>query len=445
MAEKFVQQITGIYLGDRGDDFKSLITGLLKKGNIKQKYVDLLTSPENMEIYGNAFTSSLVDSKHNYEVLEQIGDLIGNQFIVWYIYRRFPQLKCAAGVKVAARLRINYGSKSSFFGIAEQYGFWPFISATNDLRQRKKKDLLEDVLEAFLGATGIIMDDQVHQGLGYATAYKILAAIFDDFPISLRYEDLYDAKTRLKELFDLHGEKLGPLSYEEKKEETENGVLTTSYVYRLDGAKYDVRQDGTVNMNKIRGRYTKLLIGTGVASLKADAQQNAAADALKNLAENGYIKHAPAIYAKFAGNVQKTTTTQKDVLRICGEPSQINEPFFTRGKSKYQSKYMSTALIHYCRERDLEGIRLCMKMGAKPNIADTEGLSALDVLMIGSVDQKFVHSAVILFGKTTLDIHSNVYEHYYCKYLEEDFFAELAQQLNIIQVENICEGGDQDE
>ena len=38
-----IEQITGIYLGNRGIAFKKLIISLLKKGNIKQKYIDLLT------------------------------------------------------------------------------------------------------------------------------------------------------------------------------------------------------------------------------------------------------------------------------------------------------------------------------------------------------------------------------------------------------------------
>ena len=44
-----METVKGIYLGDRGEDFKRLITSLLKKGNLKQKYIDLLTTPENMK------------------------------------------------------------------------------------------------------------------------------------------------------------------------------------------------------------------------------------------------------------------------------------------------------------------------------------------------------------------------------------------------------------
>merc|ERR1712127_565873 len=129
--------IQGIYLGSRGKDFRDLIKQVLKKSKLKRKYVDILTDEESMKLYANAFTSDSVDEENNYQVMEQLGDLTGNKFIVTYMYKRFPQLKCSEGVKVAARLRINYGSKQSFAEISRKLGFWSFISANNDLRQRK--------------------------------------------------------------------------------------------------------------------------------------------------------------------------------------------------------------------------------------------------------------------------------------------------------------------
>ena len=263
--KNMIETIPGLYIADRGTKFKTLVTSVLKRGIKKQKYLDILTDEQGMEVFSAAFTSELVDPLQNFQVLEQLGDLSANKFIVMYLYRRFPQLKCAEGVKVAARLRINFGSKQSFFKIAEDLGFWEFISATNDLRQRKMKALLEDVFEAFLGAVETIFDDRVKMGLGYSVVYKILENIFDEISISLAYESLYDAKTRLKELFDLHGEKLGPLVYKEDK----NELLTTSTVYRVDGGKYEVRPNGSINFNKIiGGKYHK--IGEGKAALKAD-------------------------------------------------------------------------------------------------------------------------------------------------------------------------------
>ena len=165
---------TTIYFGPRGNDFKSLIQKLLQKGNLKPKYINLLTDNESMEIYNNAFTSSTANETNNYEIFEQLGDVTANKFIVWYMYRRFPQLNCTEGVKVIARLRINYGAKQSFFTIAESIGFWPYITASDEQRNKKRKSLLEDALEAFIGATEFLIDTRIKQGVGYSIVYDIL-------------------------------------------------------------------------------------------------------------------------------------------------------------------------------------------------------------------------------------------------------------------------------
>lgn len=413
-----LETVTGIYLGDRGISFKRLISNLLKKANLKEKYVELLTDEDSMKVYAAAFTSEQVDENNNYQVYEQLGDLTGNKFIVWYIYKRFPQLRCAEGVKVAARLRINLGSKNSFCSIAENYGFWDYISATNELRQRKKKSLLEDVFEAFLGATETIIDDNTKVGNGYGCVFKILSAIFDEIPISLNYEDLYDAKTRLKELFDIFGEKLGPLKYEEKREE----LIVNCMIYRLEG------------LSETNSNYRKVLIGQGSAALKADAEQMASSNALKNLALQGFVKYPPAIYAKFSGNFSQKKTTEQDILKTIQTQDKINDLFPTRGKSKYQTKYMSTVLTQYCRKRDFGGIKNCIKLNADPNIKDSEGMSSVDVLIIGDIDKRFVYKSLkrMINTGTKLDIHRNVFENYYSLYRDR-LFIDMSKHFNVIE------------
>src|SRR3990167_10204011 len=228
-----IETIPGIYIGKRNSNFKTLIMSVLKKGNISDKYLSLLLTEESILIYSDVFTSDSVDKANNYQVYEQLGDLTGNKFIVWYIYERFPQLNCTEGVKVVARLRINYVAKQSFFKIAQDLGFWEYISATKDLRMRKMKSLLEDAFEAFIGATELILDRKIGKGFGYRIAYRILKGIFDELPISLKYEDLYDPKTRLKELSDFYTDRLGSIVYEETRDEK----LTHSTVYRMEGDK----------------------------------------------------------------------------------------------------------------------------------------------------------------------------------------------------------------
>ena len=269
------------YIAPRDDTFISLIRTVIARGNLKQKYINQLTSPENMEIFSQVFThqSVCVDRPDfNYEVYEQMGDVTANKFIVWYIYKRFPRLKCTSGVKIVARLRINYGAKQSFYKIAESLGFWHFISASMDVRNREMKNILEDVFESFIGAVEYIIDNAFVIGVGYSIVYAILESIFNEKTILLTYDSLYDSKTKLKELFDFIPS-LGKLRYEDKKTFVNENSINHCTVYR-----------------------ESIKIGEGSASLKNDAQQNAARNAIEKLKREGFIKPVPPEYAMFDTN-----------------------------------------------------------------------------------------------------------------------------------------------
>ena len=425
------EEQTGIYLGSRGDDFKMLIGSLLQKGGLKSRYIKMLTDDDAMKIYGCAFTSELVDPDNNYQVLEQVGDLTGNKFIVNYMYERFPQLDCTEGVKVVARLRINYGAKESFCEIARKLGFWPFISATNDLRQRKMKALLEDVFEAFLGATERILDKRKRVGIGYAIVHDILRTIFNDMDISLRYEDLYDAKTRLKELFDMHETSLGPLMYKEQKRD----MITVSSVYRISGGKYQEKVDdrGNVSLNKNKingGQYIK--IGEGSAVLKASAQQNAAAVALETLKKQGWSKPVPMLYRRFNDNMgEKEILTNETVQKMWGKG--MNVLHTTKEKSKYQSKYQSTPLAMYCRTRKNKGVKACLELNADHNAVDSEGMYPVDLLLIGKTDEKCVKRILEkLLKKGKVKMHKQVFDVYFTSYIG-DYFGSVVDKIIIVK------------
>jgi dsRNA-specific ribonuclease len=269
-----------IYQGSRGSDFKELIFNLLKEAKLKMHYIKVLLDDDSMTFYSKAFTSDTADVENNYEVFEQLGDISANKFIVWYMHRRFPKLMCSQGVKVVARLRINYGAKQSFSSIAEKLGFWNFITASEEERSRCKKPLLEDAFEAFIGATEYLIDTKIHECVGYSVVYNILESLFDKIHISLKYEDLYDAKTRLKELFDFYGsDNLGTLKYDSVKNIEEK--ITRSTITQEFGRQRE-------------------LLGEGMASLKADSEQKAAAKAIENLRRKGFSKPVPPIYSFFS-------------------------------------------------------------------------------------------------------------------------------------------------
>ncbi len=180
---------------------------VFSKSKIDPKYINVLTSPESLNIFRVAFTSRTVDPENNYELYEFIGDLEVNNAIVWYFYEAFPQLRCTKSVNILNRLKIVHVSRESFSGISENLGFLPYIkydkNNENEYTKKTTEGLLEDVFEAFIGATKIILTDAFEMvGVASQIVFNFISPIFDAKNISFAPEDLYDAKTRLKELFD---------------------------------------------------------------------------------------------------------------------------------------------------------------------------------------------------------------------------------------------------
>lgn len=413
-----IEPITGIYIGDRGDKFKTLISSVLKRALKKKKYLDILTDKESMVVFGKAFTSELVDPVNNYQQLEILGDSTANKFIVWYVFRRFPQLRCTEGVKIAARLKINYGSKQTFFKIAEKLGFWDFITATNELRQRKKKSLLEDVFEAFIGAIESILDNRVKESIGYFIVYKLLKSIFDEMDISLKYEDLYDAKTRLKELFDLHGEQLGKSKYQETRDEN-NGTIT-SEVYRIHKGKY--------------GQFIHTKIGVGYGAIKS-AQQEASQNAIDTLKTQGFVKYNPRIYRQMeSGKKEEDDVTVEYIKKIMERSGDFDiNSLRTNERIRYQSNYSSTLIAKYCKERNKKGVKTCLELGADPNIKDSIGLSPIELLFIGKKQPKLLKRILkkLIKHKVKLVMSKQIYDAYYKQYEGEEYFDKIKDQITV--------------
>lgn len=266
-----------LYRGIRGSKFQYFIRQILSLSNVSSEYYTVLLDKESINLYDQAFTHKTFSDTHNYEFFEFLGDTTLNKIIAWYLSRRFPQLNCPEGVKVLTRLKINLISKKSFVEFAKQLHFWDFISADMDIRTNKMDKTLEDVFEAFFGVTELIVDTRIRRGAGYSICYNILEKLMDKRNISLNYEDLFDAKTRLKELFDFYGETLGKLHY------------TNDKVERIQFVKIFL----------IRPTHEKILLGEGSGALKAHAEQKASTEALETLKKIGYTKPLSEGYKMF--------------------------------------------------------------------------------------------------------------------------------------------------
>lgn len=266
-----------MFQGDRTENFSNLIHSLFRKAELKPEFIQLCLTPKNMKKFSNAFTSANCDRKNNYEYYEQLGDSTVNKFIVSYMYSRFPQLKSSEGVNIVARLKIKYGSKGQLNMIGERLNFWPFISTDAEERIKRKKNLLEDVFEAFFGCFEEVINDTIHEiknqffQVGYDICFTLLSKIFDELYISIQYEALVDSKTRLKELFDEQRHRLSQLKYKD------------SYCFET-------------NMFISQAFNNKKLLGIGMSHKKKEARERAADKALALLAEQGIVKDVPQQY-----------------------------------------------------------------------------------------------------------------------------------------------------
>lgn len=306
------------YHGVRGKAFEDMLVRVLKMGKIKQKYIDKLLE-EGLSIYEQIFTHPSIDETNNYEFYEIMGDATINKAVVWYISRRFPQLNCPDGVKIIARLKINMVSKENFSKLAEKLGFWEYISATEQYRYSEMKPILEDVFEAFFGATEQILDTHIKYGVGYAICYQILETLFNEIDISLNYNDLYDAKTRLKELFD-HIRSRAKIEDAMYHYQYDNRSGVIAYFPNVTQVKYGYSQitsikmefegirDEDVNIMNVklyanmelnvqdRTIQKKIYLTSGSGSLKPKGEQMACEKALDMFKQRGIFKPVPPLY-----------------------------------------------------------------------------------------------------------------------------------------------------
>jgi dsRNA-specific ribonuclease len=265
--------IPQIQYGVRGETFKLFIGHVLSLTGLRQANTALILCDDGLDLYDQAFTHRTVDANRNYEFYEFLGDVTVNKTIAWYLANRFPQLNCPGGIKILTRLKSNLVSKKSLASLAKQLSFWEFVSASIDVKTLKLDKTLEDVFEAFIAVTEILVDRYVQPNAGFIVCNRLISHLLDTRKIPLHHETLFDAKTRTKELFDFFGAKLGTLTYK---------VEVIDRVHHV-----------TAMLNN------EVELGKGSASIKIDAEQLASAEAIQKLNDMGYVKPLTDEYKMF--------------------------------------------------------------------------------------------------------------------------------------------------
>lgn len=275
---------TTIYYGPRDDSFKNFLIKIIKYSDINEAYINKYVNDQTLPFFNMAFTSSSADENHNYEFFEQMGDATIGKFIIWSSYEKFPQLRGKSeAVEIVARMKINLGSKDNLSQIAENLGMWTFISASEEIRYRFKKKLLEDVFEALIGAIEYIIyefsnSNYNQPGLAYQLTYSLLLKLFEPYTLKIDYNTLVDSKNRLKGVFDQYKDQLGPEA-----------------IYKTERV---IKNDKSIFITKVYDKRNHFL-GEGAAALKKDAEKKASEMAIITLEKDGFKKNIPSLYASF--------------------------------------------------------------------------------------------------------------------------------------------------
>jgi dsRNA-specific ribonuclease len=291
----------GVYLGKRDDSFRQLISSILETGEISKRYISELLTPRGLSYFSTAFTHESADRDNNYEFLETLGDATLDTCTVWYLAKRFPQIRCKAGSDIFTKLKITLVQSKNFASLADDLGFWEFISMAKNLSEVKDEKILEDVFESCFAVIQLLLDDKFGIGVGHVVCYKIIAKILDKKNIRIVYEDLVDAKTRLKELFDrmYTKQRYGEFAYYDAGSSPQSHKV--EILFGRNPNIIGPHNKNTKSYLRVARTQDMFTIGSGQSSRSlVEAEQNAAQAALDYLKTHySLVKEIPPEYLKF--------------------------------------------------------------------------------------------------------------------------------------------------
>lgn len=191
------------------DSFKKFMVDLYKIADLKDKHIYLLTNTNEMKFYRMAFTHPSFNPEINYQFLEFKGDPIVNYCLIRYISHRFPKIE---SINWLTKIFHKFESKRTLSQIAEANGFLPHIlygqqikNILNHKNYEKTEtylSMLEDVIEALFSAIFEVLSKNFNIATAMNICYIILSNLSDKIEFKIHHDDIFDPRTRLKELFD---------------------------------------------------------------------------------------------------------------------------------------------------------------------------------------------------------------------------------------------------
>jgi dsRNA-specific ribonuclease len=236
MAKRYIDLERGlppVQVQQGSEAFRVWIIELLeKRSKLKRSEAERYTDASGMARFEMAMTHSSVnpfEPDRNYEILEHLGDATVNKATTWYLKNRFPEIVRWGnrGVQYLSKQKSLLTSKAYLAEFAKALGIVRFIHfrplqftyakagreagggtvVTQTVTMDRSME--EDAFEAFFAALEEVVDDKDGVGVGYFVAYSVLASFYDERDIPTSLNDLVDAKTQLKEVFDKRNARYG--------------------------------------------------------------------------------------------------------------------------------------------------------------------------------------------------------------------------------------------
>ena len=252
-------------------EFLKFISSLLRRSCLKEEYIqELLNDKECVYAYIQAFMHKSSNVDINYDLYELLGDKIAMACLMEYFYKKFSAYRHPSTVSFYTLLIKKYGSKNTFYLIAEKLGFFNWVIADEASKSTDKKPILEDTFESFCGVTNFLLNYKIREGVGYAFIYEIICSVFEEFiVIDTSYTKLTDPITLLKEQWDILDNKkkiiqLFKLRYTSDK--------LSNRMNRLDNGKVEYII-----------LYEENVLSKGYGNIKSDAEQDASRNLLMNI------------------------------------------------------------------------------------------------------------------------------------------------------------------
>lgn len=298
MATSTTRQV-GFGEGSALPKFKAFLVTVLHRGKVNDAHMDMFLNEKNMHNFQLAFTHKSFDPKNNYELLEFIGDGILGACIVFYIHERFPRIR---SVKWLTRLKHNLSSKRTLARLSLDQGFREYIRYGDEMQQiiDETPDLmrnfryltmLEDVMEAFFGVvTEVVRANGRTFGLAVEICNNIIKSFLDPIEINLKYDELFDGITRIKEMYE--SKKMGLRWPTKERKEGYNGP-SPWVITRLPDDRFSVTIYGWPKNNRAVEDANKVKLATAISVDRDEAKAEAAVMGLKVLANTWRIQEIP--------------------------------------------------------------------------------------------------------------------------------------------------------